>query len=192
MESAFLIVFSLLLIITQFPSLVKPKPFSINLIHGSTSVLPKNNKILLQPKGYTDDVIADLFPNDETTVFINFTIGQPPVSQLAVFDTGSSRIWVLCVPCQDCPQTASPMFDPSRSTTYKQLSCEDYLFPVHCEDMFQPKPCRFEGSLYLSSLTSAGVLATEDFILPTIDEGTNVISDVVFGCANRAASRFKD
>lgn len=93
--------------------IAKPNPLVLNLIHGKT-------------KGYYDDDFPlDLHRVNAGLLFVIFTIGQPPLPQLAVLDAGGSRLWILCYPCLGIKETSVPIFDPSRSTTYTQLKCND-------------------------------------------------------------------
>ncbi|CAH2060273.1 unnamed protein product [Thlaspi arvense] len=45
-------------------------------------------------------------------------IGTPPVEIEAVIYTGSDVIWTQCLPCINCFNQQSPIFDPSKSSTY--------------------------------------------------------------------------
>ncbi|XP_017970324.1 PREDICTED: aspartic proteinase CDR1 [Theobroma cacao] len=47
---------------------------------------------------FTTDIHAYLDPN-HNLFLVNFFIGQPPIPQLAVMDTGSSLLWVQCLLC---------------------------------------------------------------------------------------------
>ncbi|CAN1809536.1 Probable aspartic protease At2g35615 [Linum perenne] len=51
--------------------------------------------------------------------YANFSIGYPPVPQLGIMDTGSSFLWVKCLPCSPCsPSSGGTFFDPTKSKTY--------------------------------------------------------------------------
>ncbi|KAJ7955827.1 aspartic proteinase CDR1-like [Quillaja saponaria] len=80
---------------------------------------------------------ASLFPTRNPGVLlVNISIGQPPIPQLLVVDTGSSLLWVMCIPCSNCHQH------------------------------------------------SAGLLAHEQLVFETLDEGIAVLSNVTFGCGH--------
>ncbi|KAM7256168.1 hypothetical protein ACFE04_011909 [Oxalis oulophora] len=69
-------------------------------------------------------------PRGGWAYFVKFSIGNPPVPQMAVMDTGSTLLWVDSVLCTDCcskcPSTAI-RYDPTKSSTYIQLDCYDEL-----------------------------------------------------------------
>ncbi|KAJ6811347.1 aspartyl protease family protein-like [Iris pallida] len=47
-----------------------------------------------------------------------------PLQQTLVFDTGSVVTWVQCQPCAaSCYRQQQPIFDPARSSTYRNISC---------------------------------------------------------------------
>ncbi|CAN1166704.1 Probable aspartic protease At2g35615 [Linum perenne] len=56
--------------------------------------------------------------------YANFSIGYPPVPQLGIMDTGSSFLWVKCLPCSPCsPSSGGTFFDPTKSKTYVPRPC---------------------------------------------------------------------
>lgn len=128
---------------TTSTSVAKPKPLVLKLIH-SNLVLSRNDLVLLKQKSNNDDFLFDLSPFNVGLLFLNLTIGQPPLQQLAVVDTGSARFWLLCYPGQGCKEITDPVFDPSHSTTFKQLPCSNTrcktTVPHNC---VPPAPCPF-------------------------------------------------
>ena len=38
-------------------------------------------------------------------------------------DTGSNLLWLQCQPCHNCFNQTSPIFIPSKSSSYKNTSC---------------------------------------------------------------------
>ena len=55
------------------------------------------------------------------TIMANISIGQPPIPQLVVMDTGSDILWVMCTPCTNCDNHLGLLFDPSMSSTFSPL-----------------------------------------------------------------------
>jgi len=54
---------------------------------------------------------------------MRYSIGTPPVEVYGILDTGSDITWLQCRPCQNCFKQSTPIFDPSKSKTYKTISC---------------------------------------------------------------------
>ncbi|PKI47776.1 hypothetical protein CRG98_031826 [Punica granatum] len=54
---------------------------------------------------------------------MNISIGTPPFQILGIADTGSDLIWTQCEPCNDCFEQVAPLFDPQKSSTYRDVSC---------------------------------------------------------------------
>ncbi|WCJ42693.1 Eukaryotic aspartyl protease family protein [Euphorbia peplus] len=115
----------------------------------------------------------------EPLFMVNFSIGLPPVPQLTIMDTGSNLLWVQCAPCKGC---SGSQFDPSESLTYASLSCRGAMC-LHtpggnCNWLNQ---CAYNQT-YVKGVSSRGILATEQIMFEDSDEGTNIVSEVVFGC----------
>ncbi|KAK8945584.1 Aspartic proteinase CDR1 [Platanthera guangdongensis] len=70
------------------------------------------------------DIHSDIIPNT-FEYLMTFYIGTPPEKLVAIADTGSDLIWVQCSPCKLCYTQKPPLFDPSSSSTYKSVSCND-------------------------------------------------------------------
>lgn len=131
------------------------------------------------------DYQADVFPSKVFSLFfMNFSIGQPPIPQFTVMDTGSTLLWVQCRPCLDCSQQFGPIFDPSMSSSYADLPCYSeycwYSPNVKCNFLNQ---CLYNQT-YIRGPSASGVLATEQLIFKTSDEGKIRVQDVVFGCGH--------
>jgi len=54
---------------------------------------------------------------------MRYSVGTPPVESYGIVDTGSDITWLQCRPCQSCFKQNTPIFDPSKSQTYKTISC---------------------------------------------------------------------
>ncbi|KAJ6406986.1 hypothetical protein OIU84_010492 [Salix udensis] len=77
------------------------------------------------------------------------------------------------------------MLDPSISSTYESLSCKNticrYAPSAECDSTSQ---CVYSQT-YVQGLPSAGVIATEQLIFGSSDDGTNAVNNVLFGCSHR-------
>ncbi|EOY31548.1 Eukaryotic aspartyl protease family protein, putative [Theobroma cacao] len=138
------------------------------------------------------DFQADILPSvDGSMLFMNISIGQPPVPQFTVMDTGSSLLWIQCLPCKRCSKQFGPIFDPEKSSTYAYLSCNSqfchYAPRGRCNLLNQ---CEY-NQIYVHGDPSVGILAREQLIFKTSDEGSAAIPDVIFGCSQENGN-FKD
>ncbi|CAN1245953.1 Aspartic proteinase CDR1 [Linum grandiflorum] len=68
-----------------------------------------------------DDVEAPLTP-DTAEYLVKISLGTPSFPIFAVADTGSDIIWTQCKPCSNCYDQIAPLFDPKKSTTYKEVA----------------------------------------------------------------------
>ncbi|PIN13611.1 Aspartyl protease [Handroanthus impetiginosus] len=115
-------------------------------------------------------------------------IGTPPVEVLAIADTGSDLTWTQCTPCPECYKQNAPLFDPRRSKTYTNISCNsqqcqelEFAFR-HCDNK---NVCQYDTS-YGDSSISSGNLALETF---TFNKNA-AFPKVVFGCGQHNFGTF--
>ncbi|CAN1166773.1 Aspartic proteinase CDR1 [Linum perenne] len=119
-------------------------------------------------------------------LFVNFSIGDPPVPQLAIMDTGSSLTWVKCAPCMPCMPSIT-LFDPANSKTYKPLPCtEDCRRCTEKRWSWSTKKCLFSIN-YLGGQHVLGVYATDQLTFRTSNNSTAVVPNVTFGCSSLVA-----
>ncbi|VVB02200.1 unnamed protein product [Arabis nemorensis] len=113
------IITSFLLITTTTSS---PHGFTIDLIQrrtNSSSSRPSN------PDGsspYANTVY------DSFTYLMKLKIGTPPVEIEATIDTGSNIIRTQCLPCLHCYDQEVTIFDPSKSSTYKEKNPYEIIY----------------------------------------------------------------
>ncbi|KAJ0091708.1 hypothetical protein Patl1_14579 [Pistacia atlantica] len=93
--------------------------------------------------------------------FVNFSIGDPPFTQLALMDIGNDLVWVDC--------ESSTAFYPPGSHTFSGYTCFDHD-NVHCDTCSSANQCMFMIR-YVSGDPTYGVLAIEKFTFETSDEG---------------------
>ncbi|KAK8660355.1 hypothetical protein V6N13_051282 [Hibiscus sabdariffa] len=123
------------------------------------------------------DLIAD---NGE--YLMNISLGTPGVDVLAIADTGSDLIWTQCKPCSQCFKQDAPLFDPSKSSTYRKLSCS----ASQCEDLqgsscSAASTCQYSVS-YGDRSFSNGDLAAETLTLGSTTGRPVALPKTVFGC----------
>ncbi|XP_058762800.1 aspartic proteinase CDR1-like [Vicia villosa] len=66
---------------------------------------------------------SSLSYNPEGDYFLSYLVGTPPFKVYGLLDTGSNFIWLQCKPCNICYNQTSPIFNPSKSSTYQNISC---------------------------------------------------------------------
>ncbi|KAL0312309.1 UNVERIFIED_CONTAM: Aspartic proteinase CDR1 [Sesamum radiatum] len=141
----------------------------------------------------------DLFEATLTSIggayLMKINIGTPPVEILAIADTGSDLTWTQCVPCAQCYKQKAPLFDPTKTTSYRSVSCTSQ----QCQSLGAEGPScdKSNGCLYQvrygDRSYSNGNLAVETF---TFDSSTSnesvVFPKVVFGCGHNNDGTFNE
>ncbi|KAK7366631.1 hypothetical protein VNO80_08626 [Phaseolus coccineus] len=123
---------------------------------------------------------------------MELSIGTPPFKIYGIADTGSDLIWTQCVPCNNCYKQLNPMFDPQKSSSYSNISCDSNLCHELDTGVCSPqKQCNYTYA-YASASITQGVLAQETVTL-TSTTGTNVLlKGIVFGCGHNNTGGFND
>ncbi|KAK3036323.1 hypothetical protein RJ639_031730 [Escallonia herrerae] len=120
---------------------------------------------------------------------VSMSIGEPQVHQFLYMDTGSSLVWVHCIPCTGC-NTDNPIFDPSLSSTY-------YPFPCN-HDSYCAENCDHEKNWCLFSIkyedeaSAAGNFAEEKFTFSVPNEGITTASGISFGCGRKMNEPYRE
>ncbi|WCJ30175.1 Eukaryotic aspartyl protease family protein [Euphorbia peplus] len=206
-SSLFLVITTLISANLAGASTIQPRGFATRLIHRNSiyspyynpneTVVDSINRAMKSSAAWVahlysqatreigmKDFQLNLIPTSTEPLFlVNFSIGQPPVPQLNIMDTGSNLLWVQCAPCIGCSQYTSSLFDPLRSSTYASLSCRNSV----CRQAPHGKcnwlnQCVYNVT-YVNGVSSQGILATEQIVFQGSDEGTSIASEVVFGCS---------
>ncbi|KAI3728561.1 hypothetical protein L6452_17199 [Arctium lappa] len=131
--------------------------------------------------------------------FMDVFLGTPPKHFSLILDTGSDLNWIQCTPCYDCFEQTGPHYDPTRSSSYRNVTCHDPRCNL-VSSPDPPKPCRAEAKSqscpyfywYGDSSNTTGDFATETF---TVNLTTNVdgrkrehreveVENVMFGCGH--------
>ncbi|PIA34664.1 hypothetical protein AQUCO_03700149v1 [Aquilegia coerulea] len=141
---------------------------------------------------YIDSITSNKFPPINIPVtpadgeyIMEYFIGTPPLSTFALLDTGSSRIWLQCLPCEKCyPQTKVSYFDPSKSSTYKRVQCPLRTCQLygneHCS---RDNYCQFRVT-YADKSFSSGDVAEETVEFRSPKGENTTVKDFVFGCSH--------
>ncbi|ESQ51296.1 hypothetical protein EUTSA_v10017686mg, partial [Eutrema salsugineum] len=159
-----------LLLITTTASSSPPGGFTIDLIQrrsNSSSSRYLNTNQLEGGSTYANTVF------DTSEYLMKLKIGTPPVEIEAILDTGSDLIWTQCLPCLKCFYQHDPLFDPSKSSTYKEKLCQD------SPDHTCPYLVHYNDGSY-----SKGTLATETVTLQSTSGQPFVMPNTTIGCAH--------
>ncbi|KAL2331030.1 hypothetical protein Fmac_018611 [Flemingia macrophylla] len=114
---------------------------------------------------------------------MRFYIGTPPVERFALADTGSDLIWVQCSPCKKCLPQNTPLFDPTKSSTYRRVRCDSQpctLLPQDQRSCGKSGECNYKYG-YGDNSYNFGMLSVDKINFGT--KGANVFPKFTFGCA---------
>ncbi|PIN11511.1 Aspartyl protease [Handroanthus impetiginosus] len=125
--------------------------------------------------------------------FMDVFVGTPPKHFSLILDTGSDLNWIQCVPCYDCFEQTGPYYDPSKSSSFRNISCNDpRCHLVSSPD--PPRPCKNENQScpyyywYGDSSNTTGDFAVETFTVnltgPNGKSEFKRVDNVMFGCGH--------
>lgn len=106
---------------------------------------------------------------------MQLAIGKPSLAYSAILDTGSDLTWTQCMPCSDCYKQPTPIYDPSLSSTYGKVRCNNPL----CQSFSCSNSSCNYGYSYGDSSFTKGILSYETFTL-----SSRKFSPLVFGCGH--------
>ncbi|KAI4380193.1 hypothetical protein MLD38_006412 [Melastoma candidum] len=114
---------------------------------------------------------------------VNISLGTPKRGLTVAFDTGSALTWTQCLPCVvSCYRQVNLIFDPSRSSSYRNVSCASTTCAQIASGTSVPPSCSgstcLYGIIYGDSSYSNGFFATEKLTLSPTDK----INNFQFGC----------
>ncbi|KAF1879393.1 hypothetical protein Lal_00005859 [Lupinus albus] len=123
-----------------------------------------------------------IITNSGGEFLVKYSIGTPPVEVMGLLDTGSDLIWLQCEPCISCYYQYSPIFDPFRSDTYKDIPCPS----DECREVLGSTTCKSSsceyGIIYENNGYSKGNIALETISLRTSGSGQVKFSNLLIGC----------
>jgi len=102
-------------------------------------------------------------------------------------DTGSNLIWLQCQPCRTCFNQTSPIFNPSKSSSYKNISCSSST----CKDTpevdtscnHDKDACEYSVA-YGRNAKSQGDLSMETLTLDSTSDSSVSFPKIVIGCGH--------
>ncbi|KAL9227715.1 hypothetical protein vseg_003369 [Gypsophila vaccaria] len=165
------------------------------------STLDRAHHIKNHPKNPSfDPLFTPLFARSAGDYSISLSIGTPPQTIPAFFDTGSSLVWVPCTSqysCSNCTTTTTtkiPTFKPRLSSSKKHINCHN----TQCQWLDQPdapvscpkcnrtlpgdctRPCSYLQAYGAGDTSGNAIFETLHFrtkSLPRLFVGCSLISD---------------
>ncbi|KAI4370876.1 hypothetical protein MLD38_019176 [Melastoma candidum] len=122
---------------------------------------------------------------------VNITIGTPPVPIVAIADTGSDLIWTQCKPCEQCFKQDAPLFVPSKSSTYEDVTCVSDKCQVYDQTSCSSPgtTCQYQVR-YGDQSHTYGNIATDTIGLGSTSGSVIKFPGTVFGCGFDNAGTF--
>ncbi|CAN1245961.1 Aspartic proteinase CDR1 [Linum grandiflorum] len=140
-----------------------------------------------------DDVEAPLTP-DTAEYLVKISLGTPSFPIFAVADTGSDIIWTQCKPCSNCYDQIAPLFDPKKSTTYKEVACSSSV----CSELAgegstctNGSPCEYRVG-YGDQSHTIGDLATDTLTLNSTSGRPVALPKMIIGCGHDNSGTFSN
>ncbi|KAF8028763.1 hypothetical protein BT93_E1424 [Corymbia citriodora subsp. variegata] len=161
-----------------------------NAIRRSISRVSRLDPNAVKPPGTPSAEIV----SSNGAYIMNVSLGTPRVTIVGIADTGSDLIWTQCKPCTDCFKQATPIFDPSRSSTYKDVSCGTSLCSLIDQTSCgsgRGRLCQYSYSYGDRSYTG-GNLATETFTLGSTSGRPVSFPGLLFGCGHQNGGNFDE
>ncbi|KEH38315.1 eukaryotic aspartyl protease family protein [Medicago truncatula] len=118
---------------------------------------------------------------------ISYSVGTPPFKVYGFMDTGSNIVWLQCQPCHTCFNQTSPIFNPSKSSSYKNIPCTSST----CKDTNETHiSCSNGGDVCEYSITyggdakSQGDLSNDSLTLDSTSGSSVLFPNIVIGCGH--------
>ncbi|CAH8310532.1 unnamed protein product [Eruca vesicaria subsp. sativa] len=172
---------------------------------NSLSKPHKHNKNKKKEKAVTSPVVEEEKPGQLVATlesgmslgsgeyFMDVLVGSPPKHFSLILDTGSDLNWIQCLPCYDCFQQNGAFYDPTSSTSFKNITCNDPRCnlvsspdpPTPCKSENQPCPYYY---WYGDNSNTTGDFAVETFTVNLTNSGGSSelysVEDMMFGCGH--------
>jgi Xylanase inhibitor N-terminal/Xylanase inhibitor C-terminal len=148
----------------------------VDSIHGRVSAVlaPLNSSQITARSGSS---------YDSGNYIVSVGIGTPSRTLTLIFDTGSEVTWVQCKPCQQCYTQKEPIFDPSQSSTFANVSCDS----IPCKNVSYAcsgSSCLY-GVKYGDGSYTSGYYAKDKLTI-----APDVIQNFRFGCGQNNMGLF--
>ncbi|XVE53504.1 hypothetical protein DITRI_Ditri03aG0008500 [Diplodiscus trichospermus] len=184
-------------------------------LHKDKSNIPTHADVLLQEEARVKSIHSKLAKNQGSSNVVEETdaatlpakdgivvgsanyivtvgLGTPKKDLSLVFDTGSDITWTQCQPCSKyCYKQQDPIFAPSMSSTYSNISCASTVCNSLASATGNPPGCSSStcvySILYGDNSSSIGFFANETLTLTK----TDVFDNFLFGCGQENRGLFR-
>ncbi|KAH1217518.1 Aspartic proteinase CDR1 [Glycine max] len=148
-----------------------------NAVHRSINRANHLNQSFVSPNSPETTVISAL-----GEYLISYSVGTPSLQVFGILDTGSDIIWLQCQPCKKCYEQTTPIFDSSKSQTYKTLPCpSNTCQSVQGTFCSSRKHCLYSIH-YVDGSQSLGDLSVETLTLGSTNGSPVQFPGTVIGC----------
>ncbi|KAK7283924.1 hypothetical protein RIF29_13673 [Crotalaria pallida] len=187
-------------------SLIEARGFSVELIHRDSPKSPfylqtethfqrVSNAIhrSIRRTKNNNNVAANVII-DPGEYLMEYSIGTPPFKVLGILDTGSDIIWLQCKPCNPCYNQTTPIFDPSKSSTYKTIPCTSQkcksVTDTSCSSDDDKQRCEYITK-YVDGSASKGDLSADTLTLGSTKGSPLRFPKTVVGCGHSNTLKFQ-
>ncbi|KAL5056770.1 hypothetical protein RYX36_028374 [Vicia faba] len=129
--------------------------------------------------------LESYMPFDYSEYLMSYSVGTPPFQVYGILDRASNLNWLQCKPCNSCYNQTSPIFDPSKSSSYKNISCSSRT----CKSM-EDTSCSSDGDAcqytldYGNGIDTHGDLSEETLTLDSAFGSFVSFLKIVIGCGH--------
>ncbi|XP_027909823.1 aspartic proteinase CDR1-like [Vigna unguiculata] len=144
---------------------------------------------LTKPSASLDTVESTVIPNSGEYL-MTYSVGTPPFKILGIVDTGSNIVWLQCKPCTDCYEQTSPIFDPRKSRTYKNLPCTSSACRAAGASSSCSEKCEYTIN-YGDGSHSTGDLSVDTITLSSTEGSPVKFRNIAIGCGHDNTGTFQ-
>ncbi|KAG0625877.1 hypothetical protein M758_2G086000 [Ceratodon purpureus] len=153
------------------------------MVNGFTTSSNSGHQTKIPSEDFQAPVVSGLSMGSGE-YFVRVSVGTPPKSMYLVLDTGSDILWLQCAPCTNCYHQTDAVFDPSKSSTYSSLGCNNKICLNLDVNGCQANKCLYQVDYGDGSFTT-GEFATDAITLNSASGGGQVIlSKIPLGCGH--------
>ncbi|CAK8569283.1 unnamed protein product [Lathyrus sativus] len=186
----YLTIIFLLFSISYFSSIeAQNDRFTIKLFRKTSSY---SSSHFIKPVKYNPNIIQAPIHAYIGQHLMEVYIGTPPIKISGIADTGSDLIWTNCVPCDGCYKQINPLFDPKKSSSYSNVSCDSpRCNDLHSHECSPENHCSYNYG-YADSSVTQGVLAQETVTLTSSTNKPVALKSILIGCGHNDTGTFND